>query len=946
MFRKIMNALLGDPNAKELNKLQPLVAQINELEARYEELSDDELRALTDEFRESLEEGETLDDLLPEAFAAVREAARRSIGLRPYDVQLIGGIVLHQGKIAEMKTGEGKTLVATLPLYLNALAGRGAHLVTPNDYLSKVGCQLMGPVYHALGLSTAVIQSQGDDLVFQPAFMFDPEFESDDDRLQHLRPIPRTEAYAADITYGTNNEFGFDYLRDNMSRARSRRVQRELYYAIVDEVDNILIDEARTPLIISGPAEEPSEMYGKMSSVVRSFKGIEQRTYDELRKQADLGDSEAEEEISRYQFVVDEKNRATGVLESGVERAERALNVENLYDPANFELAHFLDNAVRAHGLYERDRDYVVTEDGQVVIVDEFTGRMMWGRRFSEGLHQAIEAKEGVTVQRENMTLATITFQNYFRMYDKLAGMTGTAMTEAEEFSKIYKLEVVSIPTHRPIVRDDYADLIYKNEESKYRAVLNEIKVMHEKGRPVLVGTASIERSEYLSQLLTRSGIQHEVLNAKQHEREAEIIAQAGRPGRVTIATNMAGRGVDIILGGNVEGVARRELRKRYKDLTEVPSEEWGEELKRARTLTREDGERVRELGGLHILGTERHDARRIDNQLRGRAGRQGDPGSSRFYLSLEDDLMRRFGGGNLVGLMDRFGLEEDVPIEHNMVSKAIENAQIKVEGHNFDIRKRVLEYDDVVNKQREVIYAQRAEVLESESLRPEIERMLADAIRKSIGGLLEPDDYDNPPDYHIVLSAVRNIIPLGDEYDVSRWSQMDPDEVVEELIEEMQRLYDEREVLFGEALMRDMERQLMLDIVDKHWVRHLTELDHLRQGIGLRAIAQQDPLVAYKREASTLWGEMIQSIEDAMIHTIFAVQPVIAEQKFEEREMRVNRADGGEMDATPRPLRVKAQPGRNDPCHCGSGKKYKHCHWRGDQKAAAGKKRQKVASG
>ncbi len=825
MFRKIVTAIFGDPNEKELQKVQPLVDEINELEPAYEKMTDEELAGLTVEFRRALEQGETLDDLLPEAYATVREASKRTIGLRHYDVQLIGGIVLHQGKIAEMKTGEGKTLVATLPLYLNALEGRGAHLVTPNDYLSKVGCQLMGPIYHMLGLSVSVIQSQSDDGVYQPAFIFDPEYQSDDERYQHLRPIDRREAYAADITYGTNNEFGFDYLRDNMVRARRLRVQRELRYAIIDEVDNILIDEARTPLIISGPAEEPSEMYGKMANIVRSFKGIDQRTYDELKKAADLGDIDAEEQIARHQFVIDEKSRVTTVLESGIERAERALGVDNLYASEHFELTHFLDNAVRAHGLYQRDKDYVVTDDGQVVIVDEFTGRMMWGRRFSEGLHQAIEAKEGVQVQRENMTLATITFQNFFRMYDKLAGMTGTAVTEAEEFAKIYELEVVAIPTNEPVIRADHDDLIYKNERGKYSAVINELKEMHENGRPVLVGTASIERSELLSRMLQRAGIPHEVLNAKQHEREAEIIAQAGRPGSVTIATNMAGRGVDILLGGNPEGMARRELRRKYADLTEVPEEEWKEAMAEAKAIAKRDREKVKEVGGLHIVGTERHDARRIDNQLRGRAGRQGDPGSSRFYLSLEDDLMRRFGGVRLVGMMDKLGLEEDVPIENRMVSNAIENAQIKVEGHNFDIRKRVLEYDDVVNTQRQVIYEQRREVLETENLRPQIERMLEEAIEETLTGLLEPDDYGNPPDYHIALSAVRNILPLGDEYDTSNWHNLAPEEIVDELIEEMHHLYDEREEEFGEETMREIERQLMLDIVDKHWIRHLTEL-------------------------------------------------------------------------------------------------------------------------
>lgn len=933
MLKRMMNAVFGDPNQKALAKIKPLVEKINSFDAPYQALSDGALREKTAEFKQRLANGQSLDDVLPEAFAAVREAARRTIGLRHYDVQMIGGIVLHQGKIAEMKTGEGKTLVATLPLYLNSLEGKGVHLVTPNDYLSKVGCQLMGPVYHALGASVAVIQSQGEDGVFQPAFLFDPNFTSDDDRLQNLRRVPRVEAYRADILYGTNNEFGFDYLRDNMVRSLRQKVQRELNFAIVDEVDNILIDEARTPLIISGPAEEPSDMYGKMAQIVRNFKSIPQREYDELAKAADQGDEEAEAEISRYHYVRDEKTRQTTVLESGTERAERALGIENIYDAKNFEVAHYLDNAVRAHGLYERDKEYIVSDKGEVIIVDEFTGRLMYGRRFSEGLHQAIEAKEGVTVQRENLTLATITFQNYFRMYNKLAGMTGTATTEAEEFGKIYNLEVVEIPTHRPNVRDDYADGVYKNENGKYNAVVNEIKEKNAEGRPVLVGTATIEHSEKLSRMLGRAGVQHEVLNAKQHEREAEIIAQAGRPKAVTIATNMAGRGVDILLGGNPEGLARRELRKKYPDLTLAPAEEWEAEMKRWKEKVAQDRDLVRELGGLHIIGTERHEARRIDNQLRGRAGRQGDPGSSRFYLSLEDDLMRRFGGQNIIGLMDRFGLEDDVPIEAGMINRAIENAQTKVEGHNFDIRKRVLDYDDVVNKQRHAIYAQRSDILQG-NLRASIEEMLEDALEESVRGLLEDDDDGTPPDFHIALSAIRAFIPFSEDYDIERWESLDPDEIMAELKKEVKRLYDEREVMFGAETMREVERQLMLDIIDQHWIRHLTELDDLRQGIGLRAMAQQDPLVAYRTEASMLWQEMTNTVRDTMARRIFTVRPAIVERKAEQREMHENRTDVGEASESPaQPVRAKARPGRNDPCHCGSGKKYKNCHWAEDEK-------------
>ncbi|MCB0078693.1 MAG: preprotein translocase subunit SecA [Anaerolineales bacterium] len=946
MFKKLYRAVMGDPNEKAINRLQPLVDKINDLEKTFEAKRDDALLGMTADFRQRLANGATLDDLLPEAFAAVREAARRTIGLRHYDVQLIGGIVLHQGKIAEMKTGEGKTLVATLPLYLNALEGRGAHLVTPNDYLSKVGCQLMGPVYNALGMSVGVIQSNTGDGVHQPAFIFDSNYDSDDDRYQHLRLAPRQEVYAADITYGTNNEFGFDYLRDNMVRARRQLVQRELRYAIVDEVDNILIDEARTPLIISGPAEEPSPLYAKMAELVKRHftdRGIEQSDFDELKKAADAGDAEAQAELDDYMYVVDFKNRAAAPLEKGVDAIERALGIDNLYDPANFEATHFLDNAVRAQALYELDKDYVVTEENEIVIVDEFTGRMMWGRRFSEGLHQAIEAKEGVEVKRENVTLATITFQNFFRMYDKLAGMTGTAVTEAEEFGKIYDLDVVAIPTNKPVVRDDRQDFIYKNERSKYRAVIQDIKEMHEAGRPVLVGTASIERSELLSRLLTREKIPHEVLNAKQHEREAEIIAQAGRPGRVTIATNMAGRGVDILLGGNPEGMARRELRQQGLHIADVPEDQFQAALSSASQTAKADREKVKSLGGLHIIGTERHDARRIDNQLRGRAGRQGDPGSSRFYISLEDDLMKRFGGVRMAGLMERIGFEEDIPIENRMISGAIENAQEKVEGHNFDIRKRVLEYDDVVNTQRDVIYKQRREVLESLNLRPEIEDMLESAIERSLRGLLDLDDYGNHPDYHLALSNVRTVLPIDEAYDVGRWQTMSEAEIVEDLTAEMRRLYDQREVEFGQLpderpLMREVERQLMLDIVDNHWIRHLTELNDLRQGIGLRAVAQQDPVVAYKQEASMLWGGLIDSITEEVTSKLFAVRPVMAAQRDEEREMQTNRSDSGDEAPVNQPVRRKARPGRNDPCHCGSGKKYKHCHMQEDRRKSRGR--------
>ncbi len=997
MLKKLMRTFLGDPNEREIAKLQPIVDQINALEPEWQKLTDQQLRAKTDEFRNYLakfqdpdEREKHLDDILPEAFATVREAARRTVGMRHYDVQLIGGIVLHQGKIAEMKTGEGKTLVATLPLYLNALLGRGAHLVTPNDYLSKVGVQWMGPIYHFLGLSVAVIQSQTEDGVHQPAFIYDPDYMSTDDRYLRLRPIPRKEAYLADITYGTNNEFGFDYLRDNMVRRADQRVQRELFYAIIDEVDNILIDEARTPLIISGPADEPSEMYHRMAQIVRNFRGITQREYDELMERLKMGDEDAARELERYDYVVDEKMRTTAVLESGVAKAERALGVENLYAPENFELAHFLDNAIRAKALYERDRHYIVSESGEVIIVDEFTGRLMYGRRFSEGLHQAIEAKEGVEVRRENLTLATITYQNFFRMYKKLAGMTGTALTEAEEFYEIYKLDVVAIPTNKPVIRIDFPDQIYKTERAKADAVVREIVQMHVLGRPVLVGTASIERSEMYSRLLSAAeirrlalrdlsperlqrqleyreeadfikryipddwdkvrlsnktltkpetlkllaalwglnpenethltelqrvlerGIPHEVLNAKYHEREAEIIAQAGRPKAVTIATNMAGRGVDILLGGNPEGLARSQLRREGLDLSAIPQSEWNHALDMlqkgedpttvydehwARVLkekweeTERDRELVKNLGGLHIIGTERHEARRIDNQLRGRAGRQGDPGSSRFYLSLEDDLMRRFGGQNLINLMDRLGLDDDIPIENKMISRAVENAQTKVEGHNFDIRKRVLEYDDVVNKQREVIYQQRNEVLEAENLRPHIERMIREQIHDLVETYLESDDIDEEPDPRGLFEAVRLIVPLPPDLDYEAWANMTPEEVEEQLWNIARTLYDEREKqIEAEGYsMRELERQVILSVVDRLWIHHLTALDALRDGIGLRALAQQDPLVAYKNEAFHMFNQLVDEIEKQVASQIFSAQESIIEEARKRREMYTN---------------------------------------------------------
>jgi len=948
MFTTVLKKILGDPNEREIKRLQPLVDEINALGPEFERMSDDELRAQTELFRahianhvaglrarvaevreqwqretdvtvqarirveldrleRELKEAETeaMDQILPRAFAAVREAATRTIGLRHYDVQLIGGIVLHQGKIAEMKTGEGKTLVATLPLYLNALAGRGAHLVTPNDYLSKFGVQWMGPIYHKLGVSVGVIQSAAANPELG-SFLFDPDYPAADDRYKSLRPVSRREAYLADITYGTNNEFGFDYLRDNMVQDLSECVQRELYYAIVDEVDNILIDEARTPLIISGPAQESSDYYIKFAQLVRRLTpGVD--------------------------YTVDEKERIVTLTEAGISRVESLLGLssgQSLYDSEHYELTPYLDNALRAHVLYKRDRDYIV-KDGEVIIVDEFTGRLMYGRRFSEGLHQAIEAKEGVRVQRESLTLATITFQNYFRMYRKLAGMTGTAATEAEEFSKIYGLDVVVIPTHRPVIRVDYPDQVYKTQRAKFRAVVNEIETLYKRGQPVLVGTVAIETSEMLSEMLRRRGIPHNVLNAKHHEKEAAIIAQAGRSGTVTIATNMAGRGVDILLGGNPEGIARERLRREGVDLATLRDDDpiWLEALARAKAECEADRQRVIALGGLHVLGTERHEARRIDNQLRGRSGRQGDPGSSRFYVSLEDDLMRRFGGPSVASLMDRLGMDEDTPIEHNLVSKAIENAQIRVEGYNFDIRKHVLEYDDVVNKQREVIYSQRRQILSEPTMRPTIMGMVTDELRGLVNqftGGLAREEWDLAG----LAAEVSKIMPLPKGERPEQWRRFTAAELADHLVALAEKAYDAKEAALGPEMMRRLERLVMLRAVDSRWVRHLTDLDELREGIGLRAFAQQDPLIAYKKEAHEMYEELVAAITRDIVYSIYHAQ-LMVRPTLPTQRMQAHRGDGA---GQPQPARSGKTLGRNDPCWCGSGKKYKHCHMRADQ--------------
>ena len=858
---------LIDSNEKELKRLEPIVAEINSLEPQFEKLTNAQLRDKTDEFKARLKAGETLDDLLPEAFAAVREASRRTLGERHFDVQLMGGIVLHQGKIAEMKTGEGKTLVATLPLYLNALTGEGCHLVTVNDYLARRDAYWMGPIYHLLGLTVASIYPPLHPGEHLPARLYDPDYTDEKDtRWQHFRPITRREAYLADITYGTNNEFGFDYLRDNMALDLSQCVQRELNYAIVDEVDNILIDEARTPLIISGSAQEATDKYYVFARLVAQLKPEED-------------------------YTVEEKERQVYLTESGMVKMERWLRQEgllkapNLYDPSNYALNQYINNALRARVLYKRDRDYVV-KDGQVIIVDEFTGRLMFGRRYSEGMHQAIEAKERVKIQPESITMATITFQNYFRLYKKLAGMTGTAATEAEEFHKIYKLEVVVIPTNKPMVRIDNPDKIYKDEDSKFKAVAKEIEGLHKQGRPVLVGTVSIEKSEKLSEMLTRRGVPHQVLNAKHHEKEAAIIAQAGRIGAVTVATNMAGRGVDIILGGNPAG----------RD-----PKEWQEEH-----------DKVIQLGGLHVIGTERHEARRIDNQLRGRAGRQGDPGSSRFYVSLEDDIVRRFGGDRIKGFMEWAGFDENTPIEHPMVSKAIENAQVRVEGYHFDIRKHLVEYDDVVNKHREVIYAERRKILEGADLKANILSMVKEEIERLVAshcgeGVLEPDIAG-------LQEELALIFPTPPKLDPNAIAHTKPKQLAEDLVKYAEQLYEQKEKEIGGDNMRIVERLVMLRTIDTLWMEHLTAMDHLRQEASLYAIRGIEPLVIYKKEGHARFDSLIAGIRHDIVHTIFRV------------ELRKEAPPQKAPQKAPVAAGVSKKVGRNDPCPCGSGKKYKHC--------------------
>jgi preprotein translocase subunit SecA len=913
---KWLKGIISDSSERKLEKLQPLVNEINAREDGVAPLSDAELRARTDQFRQRLADGETLDDILPDAFAVVREMARRRLGERHFDVQLLGGIVLHQGKAAEMRTGEGKTLVATLPLYLNGLEGKGAHLVTVNDYLAKRDTTWMSSIYHNLGLSVACLQHDA-------AYVYDPGFNTDNPSLRHLRPVPRREAYLADITYGTNNEFGFDYLRDNMVVDLSQVVQRPEHphhYAIVDEVDNILIDEARTPLIISGPAEETEEVY-------RMFARLVPRLQPEV------------------DYTIDHKTRSVALGEEGVAKLEKWLNIKNIYDSQNYRLTRFLEAALKAHAIYQRDHQYVV-KDGEVVIVDEFTGRLMFGRRWSDGLHQAVEAKEGVRVQRESVTYATITLQNYFRLYEKLAGMTGTAYTEKEEFHTIYRLDVIPIPTNVPMIRRDNPDFIYRTPEAKFRAVVGEIEEMHANGRPVLVGTVSIEISEHLADLLKRRsqcrnpecGQYHpvcplkepQVLNAKHHEREAQIIAQAGRNHAVTIATNMAGRGVDINLGGNPSRLAEELYRKKGIDPDTAPPEELERIRREARQIWQDHHDKVVQAGGLHIIGTERHEARRIDNQLRGRAGRQGDPGSSRFFVSFGDDVMHRFAPEWVGGMMGRLGMDEDMPLESRMASKAIESAQTKVEGHNFDIRKHVVEYDDVMNTQRDLIYTERDKILQGADLKANIQEMIAEEINEVVSSYVD-DQQEEERDLKGLLNELKTIVPLPPHFTQAHFANLPREGMVEELLAHAREEYEAKEQKIGADNMRTLERLVMLGTIDRLWVGHLTALDEMRQGIGLAGYGGQDPLVAFKREAHDMWDQLMAHIRRNITRRIYHVTLSPQAAPAPRRPAAVGARAGGRRGASAgrpeeAPPAAPRKVGRNDPCPCGSGVKYKKC--------------------
>ncbi len=919
MIEFVLRQIFGSKHDRDIKRLGPAVAAINALEPGLAGASDAELRRKADEWRLATQDGRDVDELLPEVFALVRETGRRRLGMRHFDVQLMGGMVLHQGKIAEMATGEGKTLVATLPAVLNALTGRGVHIVTVNDYLARRDTQWMGPLYHALGLSVGVIQHEA-------SFLYDPAFPSSDARFAGLRPCSRREAYLADITYGTNNEFGFDYLRDNMRFSLDELVQRELHYAIVDEVDSILIDEARTPLIISGPAEESTDQYYKIDRMIPRLTRAATITEGKLHEI---------EEVRAGDYIVDEKAKTVTLTESGVAKCESLLGITNLYDPIHIDTLHHIHQALRAHTLFKRDVDYMV-KDGQVIIVDEFTGRLMPGRRWSDGLHQAVEAKEGVRIERENQTLATITFQNLFRMYEKLAGMTGTADTEAAEFAKIYKLDVVVAPTNRTLIRTNYPDVVYKTEREKFDAVVAEIKQLHELGRPVLIGTVSIEKSERLSKLLKRHGIPHQVLNAKYHEKEAEIVAQAGRESGVTIATNMAGRGTDILLGGNADFLAKELLRKRGRDPLTAAEAERQAALEEAKRTTEAEHRKVVELGGLHILGTERHESRRIDNQLRGRSGRQGDPGSSRFYLSLEDDLLRIFGSERIQKIMDRLGMEEGEPIEHRLVTRAIATAQKRVENHHFEIRKHLLEYDDVMNKQREVIYGMRREILDGESqeetVREWLEELLDGIADTYASAEAHPEDWDLTG----LAEALHRQFDVKLPAAVQTRELSSRDTIRERLWEAVEARYGARERELGTDILRHLERWVMLQVIDAQWKDHLLSMDHLKEGIGLRGYGQRDPLTEYKREAFDLFQAMVDRVKTTVVEWLFKIQVA--------REAPAAAAERPAVSATPapaarevrlshpaaerrvEPTRPGQKVGRNEPCPCGSGKKYKKC--------------------
>ena len=883
-----LDNLFNMADKKELKKFNKIVDSIDSLESKFESMSDKDLKDMTNVFKEKLANGETLDDILPEAFAVVREASKRVLGMRHYRVQLIGGIVLHQGRIAEMKTGEGKTLVGTAPVYLNALTGKGVHVVTVNDYLAKRDKEQMGKVYEFLGMTVGVIVHGQD-------------------------PQTRRAQYQCDITYGTNNEYGFDYLKDNMVIHKEQMVQRELNYAIVDEVDSILVDEARTPLIISGPGDKSTHLYSDANTFILTLKPDN--------------------------YEIDEKQKSVSLTDSGIQKAEVYFNVENITDISHMELYHHINQALKAHTIMKKDVDYV-TRDGEIIIVDEFTGRLMFGRRYSEGLHQAIEAKEGLRIQRESKTLATVTFQNYFRMYNKLAGMTGTAKTEEEEFKAIYKMDVVQIPTNKEVQREDLSDAVYKNVVGKFNAVVEDIIERHKKNQPILVGTVSIENSELISQLLKRRGIKHEVLNAKHHDKEAEIIAQAGRLGAVTIATNMAGRGTDIVLGGNPTFLTKKQMKKLGYDESVINKvdaslegidregneelfaarEKYEELYKKYKEETKAEQEEVLKAGGLAIIGTERHESRRIDNQLRGRAGRQGDPGSSRFYISLEDDLMRLFGSERISGIVEKIGLEEDMPIEHKMLTKSIEGAQKKVEGRNFGIRKHVLQYDDVMNKQREIIYAERRRVLEGENLKEQIENMIHSLIEEGVMSYSQ-DGFDAE---RFVEYMYNLFMPRG-SIEVSDIENIKAEEVIEKVYEIAMKIYNGKEEIIGSDRMREVERVILLQSVDNHWIDHIDAMDQLRQGIGLRAIGQQDPVIAYTDEGFNMFNEMNSHIKEDTIKYLFNItieEPVERKQVIDVDHLSSNIDE----DADNRTVKKEESIGRNDDCPCGSGKKYKKC--------------------